>query len=303
MSNVYCTTLRHVGGEIFASMTMSHNITQLTQQCPEHDIATHKEGIIWGAVTTATHRKQGHWMTARWTQLGLQHNISGHSLARGSHQLTCVVDAARLYPQLAQPAIHPTKGAPPLNSGVHLGNTPTPHPSLTLLFSSSVLGTFTYLPQSVQYIIGDSWLLFRITHRFFSLYDIFIGQISKVTPHPISSSQPNCWLLYKWLQRTSHQTTYQVSTANSAADTFLQPTNATDASAAVSRLVWMLLLPFSPFSLTMLGHTRAGCCPSSVSDFSHPTVYSASGFGVGLHQIHFWPHYIAPQCYSQNQYH
>ena len=27
MSNVYCTTLRHVGGEIFASMTMSHNIT------------------------------------------------------------------------------------------------------------------------------------------------------------------------------------------------------------------------------------------------------------------------------------
>ena len=211
--------------------------------------------------------------------------------------------------QLAQPAIHPTKGAPPLNWGVHLGNTPTPHPSLTLLFSSSVLGTFTYLPQSVQYIIGDSWLLFRITHRLFSLYDIFIGQISKVTPHPISSSKPNCWLLYKWLQCTSHQTTYQVSTASSAADTFLQPTNATDASAAVSRLVWMLLLLFSPFSLTMLGHTRAGCCPSSVSDFSHPTVYSASGFGVGLphsvalHQIHFWPPYIAPQCYSQIQYH
>ena len=46
MFNVYCTTLRHVGGKIFASMTMSHNITQLTQQCPEHDIATHKEGII-----------------------------------------------------------------------------------------------------------------------------------------------------------------------------------------------------------------------------------------------------------------
>ena len=65
MSNVYCTTLRHVGGEIFASMTMSHNITQLTQQCPEHYIATHKEGIILSTVTTATHRKQGHWMTAR----------------------------------------------------------------------------------------------------------------------------------------------------------------------------------------------------------------------------------------------
>ena len=106
-------------------------ITLLTQQCPAHDIATHKEGIIWGTVTTATHRKQGHWMTARWTQLGLQHNISGHSLARGSHQLTCVVDAARSLRSL-----------PSILLKVHRPSTQgytwvTPlHPTLASLYSS-----------------------------------------------------------------------------------------------------------------------------------------------------------------------
>ena len=43
MSNVYCTTLRHVGGEIFASMTMSHNITHTAIPWLEHNIATMKE--------------------------------------------------------------------------------------------------------------------------------------------------------------------------------------------------------------------------------------------------------------------
>ena len=155
---------------------------------------------------------------------------------RGSHQLGCSVDAY-LVPTACTDCGPSCWGAPaPL-----LRASPSKHPSLPSLLSS-----FTLVPSPLYQMNGGSICLFRMAHLFIGKHLHWSSDCS--CSSLLSFSQPNC-IVHLWLRQ---QTPFCNQTPLLLGGSCLTPACPYGCSC------------FTPLlsercSLTMLGHTCAGC--------------------------------------------